>query len=118
MNIDITNYLSTIKHISNGTQFTKNTMSIPRPIEAMANRIERIDRIDRIERADDNIGSKKVEVKIEAPHDDEPEVFLEEASEVEDDNNLFQPQQQLNYSPIRHEVKREEQKIDQADNVY
>lgn len=108
MNIDITNYLSTIKHISNGTQFAKNSVTFPKHLEALQGRVLRNEG-----ESDSRSASRLVEessrgVKVEQRHD----IFMDEASEVEE-----QPEPlPLQFSPNRQEV-REDVSVKDEHNV-
>lgn len=109
MNIDITNYLSTIKHISNGSQFSKNATPFPKQLENMQNNATaKTGKTD----IDKNIGNRNgiknenlddftKNHKIEPKHD----IFIDESSELEEE--MPDAVKELEYSPIRPEAKLE-----------
>lgn len=112
MNIDITNYLSTIKHISNGSQFGKNSQMYSKQIESLQGRSNR-NEIDHDIRNNSNrriLDELTQTQRAELKHD----IFMDEGSEVEEE--VPGPVQQLEYSPIRMEARVENDQ-NEEDNV-
>lgn len=100
MNIDITNYLSTIKHISNGAQMPKNGAPFPKTLENLQTAIAV--KPANVEAEGVGVDKQNNKINIEEffrANKTEPknDIFMDESSELEDVQDTTE--KKLKYSP-------------------
>lgn len=110
MNIDITNYLSTIKHISNNSHVQKNTMAFPKVLEGLQLSVKPKTAKSETSRLMDSMEASKYakEDPLRAKEETKNEAFVDQSSELEvSEDKPPESMPQYEFSPIHPQSKLE-----------